>query len=167
MSGWIDYTNHFCDTIVIDGLATWDDFCRHKPHRVKPVITASGQKVFVHKAKQRDRHRYWLWHCIICNRTGLVRADTLTLWAKHGHKCKCRRHKVYAITKAFKRCPDCGKSLPTTDTYWYIQKRGYLSHRCKRCQRAYSMRNYKYKLAGNDARRNTGGEFVGENKQNN
>ncbi len=212
-----DYTNHLYNTIVIDRLATWGDYCQAKPHAVKEIVTASGQRVYVHKASKRNKARYWHWQCGKCDRQGLVRADTLRLWARSDHQCQCVRagqtmRKRIANRPAFKVCPNCLRALPTTKSYWYVTKRGYLGHWCKRCirlckprhepkskyvyphafkrcpkctrnlpatrnfwyitkrgylgcwckrcRRAFNMFNYKYKLGGNDYRRNAGGGFI-------
>ena len=147
-----DFTDHLYDTIAIDGLSTWEDFCKYKPHRVKAVGTCTGEIMYVHKDGKRNKHRYWLWHCEKCSRSGIVRADTLRRWTLDGHKCKCRHQQQALYNRSitgsagrFKHCKACNRDLPANGNYWYVSKRGYLSFECIQCIRKRRINNYDYK----------------------
>ena len=132
----IDYTNHIFETIIIDRIATWDDFCKHKPHRIKSVVTASGNTVLVNKSNNRDKHRYWHWRCIACERSGIVRVDVLKRWIDNDHKCRCKRkRKPYAATETHKVCGFCKRRKLLTTMFFYKSKAGYYSTNCKECSR--------------------------------
>ena len=126
-----DYTDHIYGSILIDRIANWAEFCQYRPNRVKSVATCTRERTYVHKSGRRDKHRYWLWHCVACGRTGLVRADTLGLWVKNDHKCKCRRER-YGATKT---CKYCGRQKPASALFFYKSKTGYLSTNCKECSK--------------------------------
>ena len=131
----MSYTDHIYDTIVITGIATWEQFIEHRPHLVELVSTCTGPK-YVRKGVSWDKHRYWAWTCGACGKSGITRADVLKRWAISNHKCECkRRAKTYECVDASKRCPACGQEKPATKGYWYISKCGYLSHRCKECSK--------------------------------
>jgi len=161
-----DYTGKTIGTIIIQRLATFEDYCKYKPHRVKQIGTASGKAQFVYKSPAYRGRRYWLWLCVACKRTGIIRADVVKRWTENGHQCRCRSTgkppKPYVYVGVDKYCPRCCRTLPATKTFWYIAKRGYLSSLCKRCSRIYSIEHYKYRHAQNDCRRNEGGGFIDE-----
>ncbi len=136
----VDYTDHIYNTIIIDRIATWEDFCEHKPDRIKYVRTVSKPSVPVHRLLRRNRCRYWLYHCIACRRTGIVRVDTLKKWADSNHQCKCR--KTYRPQDTRKTCKYCGTDKPLIKAFWYISKAGYADNYCKTCRRAYRHKRY-------------------------
>lgn len=139
----IDFDGQIFGTIMITRVATFEDYCEHKPNRVKQIGTADGTARYVCKSKTRNRSRYWCWACAACKRTGVIRADTLKKWAENGHQCPCRRkqrraghkleqHKGYG---SFKLCKYLNHKLPATTAFFYQSKAGYLSTNCRACSR--------------------------------
>lgn len=114
--------------------ASHKDFCKFKPHLVKTVISCSGRKYKVRKYP--SHHRFWLWRCSVCGKTGIRRADNI-----NSLRCKCQKTKKKRprMPRAKKRiftekiCRICKKTLPLTIKYWYKSKTGYFSSYCKTC----------------------------------
>lgn len=123
-----DYSNHLYDSIIILRLATFEEFCKYKPTRVKRITTVRGE-IYVLKSYARNRQRYWLWACGACKRRGIIRADTLGLWTDNDHQCRCRARKT---------CKVCNRTYAITKAHWYINKHGYADSYCKPCRRAYA-----------------------------
>ncbi len=130
-----DFKDHLCNTIVIDRLATWQEFCRFKPNRVEPVVTCTGCRVMVHKSNRRNKAHYWLHHCLKCGRRGIVRADTWLLWGKQDHKCPCQRRDKRGLYGTEKTCKYCGRIKPASELFFYKSRLGYLSSNCKVCSK--------------------------------
>lgn len=134
MSKMTDYTGRIFGSIIIRSLANFNDVCEHKPHRVEQVGTVNGKAEFVYKHPAYRGRRYWLWACVACKRSGMIRADIVKKWAENGHQCRCRdkQHKEYS---SFKTCKYLNHKLPATRVFFYQTKAGYLSTNCRACSR--------------------------------
>ncbi|KKK74882.1 hypothetical protein LCGC14_2879310, partial [marine sediment metagenome] len=61
----IDYSSHLYGSIVILKIASFEEFCRYKPTKVKKITTVRGD-IYVLKSWARNTTRYWLYKCVSC-----------------------------------------------------------------------------------------------------
>lgn len=147
----INYTGKIFGSIIVRGFATWAEFCKYKPNRVKQVGTIDGQAVFIHKSIQYNHARYWFYHCVACKRVGIIRADNLKRRIDDEYVCLCRRspntvkQRGILATK-MKQCTACSKRLLASPVNFYQDKRGYLDSKCKTCRKAYQKSRYVLRL---------------------
>ena len=128
----IDYTNQVDDPIQYIRQATFNDITKYKPHFTKIIATCAGQtRIRINPTG----HKYWLYTCILCNKTNIIRQDRVNKF-----KCRCVKHKkrprkprTKKIQPDNKKCPICGKTYPLTIKHFYQSKRGYFGTYCKTC----------------------------------
>jgi len=130
-----NYIGRSYDTIIVDRMATWAEFCEHKPNSIRLVKTDSGREVYVHKSANKSKQRYYRCHCTACGRVYIVRADVLRRWVKDEkpHQCKCSHTHMPKDYGPLKTCKHCGQGKPATTEFFYQSKSGYFASNCKTC----------------------------------
>lgn len=132
----IDYTNRVLNSLLYRRQATFKELAQFKPHFAKTIRCNNGKIRLIRL--NPTRHKYWLYRCTLCGKTGITRTDRVDDFqcpCQKREQKKLRMPRTRKVQPKEKMCRICKKILPLTTKYYYRSKAGYFASYCKTCEK--------------------------------